>query len=85
MPLRHKSAQKRARQTKKRTEKNKAVKALIKGSVKRVTSAKDKAAAESELKKTVSILDRAATKGIIHKNKASNKKSELAKHVRKLS
>ena len=55
MPLRHKSAQKRARQTKKITEKNKAVKALIKGSIKRVTASKDKATAEAELKKTVSI------------------------------
>ena len=54
MPLRHKSAQKRARQTKKITEKNKSVKALIKGSVKRVTASKDKATAEAELKKTVS-------------------------------
>ena len=85
MPLRHKSAQKRARQTKKITEKNKSVKALIKGSVKRVTASKDKATAEAELKKTVSILDRAATKGVIHKNKAANKKSDLAKHVNKLS
>jgi len=84
MPLRHKSAQKRARQTVKRTERNKKYKALIKGSVKRVLDNKDKAAAETELKKTVAVLDRAAVKGIIHRNKAANQKSKLTKHINKL-
>jgi len=84
MPLRHKSAQKRARQTVKRTDRNKQVKALIKGSVKRVHSASDKTSATEELKKTVKVLDRAAVKGVIHKNKAANTKSKLTKHVNKL-
>lgn len=85
MPLRHKSAQKRARQTVKRTERNKKVKSLIKGSLKRVIESKDKASAEVELKKTVAVLDRAAVKGVIHMNKAANQKSKLAKHVNKLA
>ncbi len=85
MPLRHKSAQKRARQTVKRTDKNKKVKALIKGSVKRVHAAKDKTAGIEELKKTVAVLDRAAVKGVIHKNKAANAKSKLAKRINKLA
>ncbi|MBS1513519.1 MAG: 30S ribosomal protein S20 [Bacteroidetes bacterium] len=85
MPLRHKSAQKRARQTVKRTDRNKKYKALIKGSVKRVQTAADKSAATEELKKTSAILDRAAVKGIIHKNKAANTKSKLTKHVNKLA
>lgn len=85
MPLRHKSAQKRARQTVKRTDRNKKYKALIKGSVKRVQTAADKNAATEELKKTSAILDRAAVKGIIHKNKAANTKSKLTKHVSKLA
>ena len=84
MPLRHKSAQKRARQTVKRTEKNKKYKVLIKSSIKNVLSQKDKAAAEAEFKKAVQILDRAAVKGVIHKNKAANKKSSLAKKVNTL-
>ena len=84
MPLRHKSAQKRARQTIKRTERNKKVKALLKGSTKRVLEMKDKAGAEVELRKTVAVLDRAAVKGIIHKNKAANQKSKLTKHINKL-
>jgi len=85
MPLRHKSAQKRARQTLKITDKNKKYKVLIKGSVKKVLSSKEKAGAETEFKKAVRTLDRAATKCIIHKNKAANEKSKLAKHINKIS
>jgi|WetSurMetagenome_2_1015567.scaffolds.fasta_scaffold01743_17 small subunit ribosomal protein S20 len=84
MPLRHKSAQKRARQTKKITDRNKNIKALIKGTVKKVSSIKDKATAETEFKKTTRILDRAAAKGVIHKKKAANVKSKLAKHINKV-
>jgi small subunit ribosomal protein S20 len=85
MPLRHKSAQKRARQTVKRTERNKKYKALLKGAEKRVLNLKVKGEAETELKKTVALLDRAAAKGIIHKNKAANKKSKLTKKINKLA
>ncbi len=83
MPLRHKSAQKRARQTLKRTEKNKKYKVLIKSSVKKVLTSKDKTEALAEFKKTTRTLDRAATKGVIPKNKAANTKSKLAKHINK--
>jgi len=82
--LRHKSAQKRARQTIKITDRNKNIKALIKGSVKKVSLAKDKATAETEFKATTRVLDRAAAKGVIHKKKAANVKSKLAKHVNKV-
>lgn len=84
MPLRHKSAQKRARQTKRITDRNKKVKALIKGAVKKVATTKEKATAETEFKNTTKILDRAAVKGIIHKKKAANVKSKLAKHINKI-
>ena len=83
MPLRHKSAQKRARQTKKITDRNKNIKALIKGSIKKIVSITDKTAADAEFKKTTRVLDRAAAKGVIHKKKAANVKSKLAKHVNK--
>lgn len=84
MPLRHKSAQKRARQTPKRTEYNKHYKAKIKSAVKNVLSSKKKDAAEKELKVAVTVLDRAATKGILHRNTAANKKSKLTRHVNKM-
>jgi len=84
MPLRHKSAQKRARQTPKRTERNKLYKAKIRTAIKKVTSAKTKDTAETELKKAVSIIDRISVKGVIHKNNAAHKKSKLVKHVNKM-
>ncbi len=84
MPLRHKSAQKRARQTPKKTEYNKHFKAKIKTALKNVTAAKKKDEAEKELKKAVRVLDRAAVKGILHINNAANKKSKLTKAVNKL-
>lgn len=84
MPLRHKSAQKRARQTPKRTEYNKHYKAKIKSAVKNVLSAKKKDDAEKVLKTAVTVLDRAATKGILHRNTAANKKSKLTRHVNKM-
>ena len=84
MPLRHKSAQKRARQTVKRTERNKLYKAKIKTAVKNVLSSKTKESGEKELKKTVQVLDRIASKGVIHKNNAANKKSRLTRFVNKL-
>jgi small subunit ribosomal protein S20 len=83
MPLRHKSAQKRARQIKKRTERNKKNKSLIKGLVKRTLTETDKEAAINEFKKAVSALDRAAVKRVIHPNKAARLKSKLAKAVNK--
>lgn len=83
MPLRHKSAQKRARQTKKITDRNKNIKALIKGAVKKISTLTEKAALGDEFKTTTRILDRAAAKGIIHKKKAANVKSKLARHINK--
>lgn len=84
MPLRHKSAQKRARQTVKRTERNKFYKAKVRTAVKSLLTAKDKETAQKQLKTAVSILDKVASKGIIHKNAAANKKSRLTRHVNKL-
>lgn len=44
----------------------------------------DKAVAEKALPKVASMLDKLAKKNVIHKNKASNIKSKLTKHVAKL-
>ena len=84
MPLRHKSAQKRARQTVTRTERNKAFKALIKRSIKTILEEKDKTSAEEKFRKSTTVFDRAATKGIIHKNKAARLKSRLSKFIKSL-
>jgi len=77
----HKSAKKRVRQNEKRRLRNKQKRSLMRTAIKKVKNAPDKQTAETELKKTVSILDRMAGKGIIHKNKAANVKSKLSKFI----
>ena len=81
----HKSAKKRARQNPKRRAVNKEAKSEMKTLLKKVHTEKDKEKAATALKEAVSSLDKLASKGVIHKNKAANQKSKLTKHVNKLS
>ena len=68
-------------------ERNKSVKSAVKSAVRRfreAAEAGDKARAQ-ELAKTASRkLDKAASKGVIHKNQAANKKSAIAKQAASL-
>ena len=79
-----KSAKKRVLITKTRTERNKAIKSEVKTYGKKVNEAiasGDKAAAEAALKEATIKLDKAATKGVYHRNTASRKIGRLAKAV----
>jgi small subunit ribosomal protein S20 len=81
---RHKSTEKRARQDKKKALYNKAIKSSMKTRIKTLLTtleAQDKEAINSELKKTISSISRAASKGIIQKATASRKISNLTKRV----
>jgi len=83
----HKSAEKRDRQSKARRERNVAAKSAIKTKVKTVLAAvegKSKENAINTLKATVPALDKAASKGLIHKKNASRKISRLTKKVNAL-
>ena len=75
---------KRVRQSRKANTRNKAYKAKINTSVKKVLSATKKEDALKSLNSAVSLIDRVASKGIIHKNKAANKKSNIYKKVNNL-
>jgi small subunit ribosomal protein S20 len=77
----HKSAEKRTRQNAKRNIRNKAVLSRMKTLIKSVRSSKEKEKAAAALKVAVKALDRLASKGVIHKNKAANQKSSLTKFV----
>lgn len=81
----HKSAIKRHRQSLKRRAMNRARKSELKTWIKKVRMASDKTTAREAYNKVVSLLDKLAAKGIIHKNKASNQKSKLALFINKLS
>jgi small subunit ribosomal protein S20 len=81
---RHKSVEKRARTNKKANLVNRMGRSQIKTAVKDVTESKDKKSAEEALKNAMSVLDKSVKSGLIHKNKAANKKSKLIKAISKL-
>jgi small subunit ribosomal protein S20 len=76
---------KRQRQTEVRRTRNKAVRSELKTLERKVRGAGDPATASTELKKAQSGLDKAAAKGVIHRNKAARKKSRLAKKAAQAS
>lgn len=81
----HKSAEKRNRQSIKRNLYNRANKKLVKEAVKAVRSAQSAEVAKDALTKAMSILDKVAARGVMHKNTVANRKSSLARFVNKLA
>ena len=82
-----KSQIKRIRTNEAARQRNKAVKSELKTYVRRVreaVEAGDKSAAESAIAAAGRKLDKAVSKGVIHKNQAANRKSKLAKRVASL-
>jgi small subunit ribosomal protein S20 len=73
------------RQDRKRNAQNRTQRSRMKTAIKKVTGETDPQKAETELKQTAAMLDRMATRRLIHPNKAARKKSQLAKAVKKLS
>jgi small subunit ribosomal protein S20 len=57
----------------------------MRNAVKRLRNTTDKQEAEKKLPEVVAMVDKLAKMNIIHKNKASNLKSKLMKHVNNLS
>ncbi len=80
----HQSAKKRIRQSESRRVKNKYHARSTRNAVKKLRDTTDKAVAAEMYPEVVAMLDKLAQKSIIHKNKASNLKSKLAKHVNSL-
>lgn len=79
-----KSAKKRILVTKTKNERNKAIKSGVKTAIKKVyaaVEAGDKATASAALVEATSVIEKAATKGVFHKNNAARKVSALAKAV----
>ena len=81
------SAKKRVRQTAKREALNRWRKRRVKNQIKSFLSAlhdRNVEAAETEYRKTASILDKIASTGTIHKNTASRRKQRLARRLNDL-
>jgi small subunit ribosomal protein S20 len=80
-----KSAKKRMRQSARRRERNRSIKAALKTDIRKVREAVaggKTAEGEAGLRVAVKSLDQAAAKGVIHRNKASRLKSRLAARIR---
>ncbi|HER10107.1 MAG TPA: 30S ribosomal protein S20 [Bacteroides sp.] len=77
----HLSAKKRIRQNESKRLRNKYAARTTRNAVKKLRETKEKEAAVEQYPKVVSMLDRLAKNNVIHKNKASNLKAKLAKHV----
>ncbi|MCH5253285.1 MAG: 30S ribosomal protein S20 [Lachnospiraceae bacterium] len=83
-----KSAKKRILVNRTKAERNKAIKSGVKTSIKKVNeaiTANDKEAAKAALLAATSTIDKAASKGVYHKNTASRKVSRLAQAVNKMA
>ena len=77
----HKSSQKRIRQDNAKRLRNRYYKKSTRTAIKNLRDLTDKSEAEKFLTKVISMIDRLSKNNNIHKNKASNLKSKLTKHV----
>lgn len=83
-----KSAKKRILVNQTKADRNKAIKSSVKTAVKKVRTAidaQDKEAAKTALLAATASIDKAATKGVYHKNTASRKVSRLSKAVNEMA
>ena len=83
-----KSAKKRIEATDKKTLRNKMIKSKVKTVIKKVEAAiaaGDKEAAQANLLVAISEINKAASKGVYHKNNASRKVSRLTAAVNKMA
>lgn len=81
----HKSAIKRIRQSEKRRLLNKYFHKTTRNAMSKLRSLSSKKEATALLPKVVAMLDKLTKRNIIHKNKSSNLKSKLTKHVNAMS
>jgi small subunit ribosomal protein S20 len=84
----HFSALKRARQTEKRTEDNRANTSRLRTALRKLRQtieSGDKKQAQAAFSSTVSVIDKAVKKGTIHKNTAARYKSRLSARVSKVA
>jgi small subunit ribosomal protein S20 len=82
-----KSQIKRNKTNQKANDRNRAVKSEIKTTVRQAReaiSSGDKDKAQAALKVATTKLDKAVSKGVLHKNQAANRKSAIAKQVASL-
>lgn len=83
-----KQAKKRVKQSEEHRQRNASARSMLRTYIKKVIKAIDagnKSDAQVAFKEAVPVIDRMATKGIIHKNKAARHKSRLSAHIKALA
>ena len=75
----HKATKKDVRQSSKRRERNKYYGKTTRNAIRDLKGLTDKKVVGEKTSEVISMIDRLAKRGIIHKNKASNLKSKLSK------
>lgn len=81
----HKATLKDVRQSTKRRERNRYYGKTTRNAIRDLRNTTDKKEAAESFPKVASMIDKLAKRGIIHKNKAANLKSKLAKKVNTLA
>ena len=77
----HKATKKDMRQAAKRRDRNRYYGKTTRNAIRDIRSLNDEKAYDEKLPLTISMIDKLAKKGVIHKNKASNLKSKLARKM----
>ena len=75
---------KRVRQSRKANEYNSHYKTMMKTSIKKVLSSTTKEEGQPLKNEAFKVIDKVASKGVIHKNKAANQKSRITKFINTL-
>ena len=75
-----KSAMKRMRQAERRRVRNRAMRSKIRGAIKTARAAED-ATRPAAILEAIRALDKAVSKGVVHRNTAARKKSALARRL----
>jgi small subunit ribosomal protein S20 len=77
----HSATKKDVRQSTKRNERNRYYGKTTRNAIRDIKAVEDPTAAKDKLPEVLSMIDKLARRGTIHKNKAANLKSKLARRV----
>jgi small subunit ribosomal protein S20 len=81
----HKATKKDMRQAEKRRDRNRYYGKTTRNAIRDIRAVEEKKAVDEKMPDVLSMIDKLAKRGVIHKNKASNLKSKLAKRANKLA
>ena len=81
----HSATKKDVRQSSKRNERNRYYGKTTRNAIRDIKAIEEKAGATEKLPLVASMIDKLAKRGTIHKNKAANLKSKLARRINSLA